>query len=228
MSQELGKIEKPSVEEYRKGRKLFLVPLIFHPRDGEPELLEKIEKYWTQVDNQLGDLESKLGKVTRVYHELITEAGESGAGALKELNEKSARIIENRVSKGATLEATEDHDILTEFLDWSRCLSIGLENPGVFNKVYEAYREAGRKRNEHIARRIDETLKDDETGVLIIREGHQVQFPTDIQIFYVSPPALDEMQRWLRDRREKPPETPGPEEGPATPEKGAEGPEPAK
>jgi hypothetical protein len=35
---------------------------------------------------------------------------------------------------------------------------------------------------------------------LIMRENHQIQFPPDIQIFYVAPPALDEINRWLRDR----------------------------
>jgi guanylate kinase len=27
-----------------------------------------------------------------------------------------------------------------------------------------------------------------------------VQFPPDIQIIYVAPPALDELKRWLRDQ----------------------------
>ena len=53
--------------------------------------------------------------------------------------------------------------------------------------------------NEFIAKRLDETLKPDEIGILFMREGHQVQFPADIQAFYVAPPALDEINRWLRD-----------------------------
>jgi hypothetical protein len=60
-----------------------------------------------------------------------------------------------------------------------------------------------KKRNEYIARQIDETLKPDEIGVLFMREGHQVQFPQDIQVIYVAPPALDEIERWLRDREAK-------------------------
>jgi guanylate kinase len=36
-----------------------------------------------------------------------------------------------------------------------------------------------------------------------MRESHQLQFPTDIQIIYVAPPALDEINRWLRDRETK-------------------------
>jgi len=43
-------------------------------------------------------------------------------------------------------------------------------------------------------------LKADETAILFIREGHAVQFPQDIEVFSVAPPALDEIRRWLRDR----------------------------
>jgi hypothetical protein len=34
-------------------------------------------------------------------------------------------------------------------------------------------------------------------------EGHKVQFPSDIQVFYVSPPALDDLKRWMRDYEAK-------------------------
>ncbi len=37
-----------------------------------------------------------------------------------------------------------------------------------------------------------------------MREGHQVQFPTDIEVFYVAPPGLDEIKRWIRAREEEP------------------------
>ena len=32
----------------------------------------------------------------------------------------------------------------------------------------------------------------------MISERHQVQFPSDIEVFYVSPPALDDYRRWLQ------------------------------
>ena len=47
--------------------------------------------------------------------------------------------------------------------------------------------------------KIDETLKDGDVAVLFIREGHSVQFPRDIDVFSVAPPALDEIHRWIRD-----------------------------
>jgi hypothetical protein len=202
MSEALGKIEKPAAEDFKKGRKLYLVPLIFQGRNPEPEYIEKFEKFWSQVEIQISDLELKLGDVNRVYHELISLSGESGVKTIKELNEKSCQVVEKRLAKGAQLEAAEETEILTEFMDWSRCLAVGLENQKVFVTVYESYKEVSKKRNEYISKHIDETLKADEIGVLFIREGHQIQFPSDIQVIYVSPPALDEIERWLRDRHE--------------------------
>ena len=202
MPEELGKIEKPPVEEFKKGRKLYFIPLIYCGKEPHAEYLEKFDKYWNQVETQMSDLELKLGQVNKIYHELIPVGSDEGIKVIKELNDKSYQIIKNRLDKGAQLEATEKGELLTEFMDWSKCL-VGLQNPKVFTKVYEFYTEASKNRNEYIARQIDETLKADETGILFMREGHQVQFPSDIQVFYIAPPALDEIKRWLRDLQAK-------------------------
>ena len=203
MSEELGKVEKPAVEEFREGRKLYFVPLVYCGQEAEEDYREKYDRYWEQVEDQISDLELKLGKVGKIYHELIVVGGDDGVNMIKDLNDRSYQIVNNRLEKEAQLEATEEGGLLTEFMDWSRCLSIGLQTPEVFAKVYQFYAEAGQKRNENITKKIDETLKADEIGILLMREGHQVQFPSDIQIFYVAPPALDEIKRWLRDRQAK-------------------------
>ncbi|MFC1989050.1 hypothetical protein ACFLVW_00555 [Chloroflexota bacterium] len=113
------------------------------------------------------------------------------------------------------MEATEDRELAEESMDWERCLLMGFMSEKVAKMVSEFYVEALRKRYEHIAQRIDETLKADEVGMLFIREGHSVQFPKDVEVFSVVPPALDEIYRWMRDReaksqegvqREEPPE----------------------
>lgn len=206
MSEELGRIEKPEVEKYKQGRKLYFIPLIYSTSESPAEYIQKFNKYWNEVENQLGELESKLGQIKHIYHELIAASGEDGIKSIKALNEKSSGVTENRLSKGALLEAIEDMDMLTEFMDWSRCLAIGLQNHKVITRVYEAYTEVSKKRNEQIAKNIDQTLKPDEAGILFMRESHHIQFPPDIQIFYIAPPALDEIKRWLRDQAAKTPQ----------------------
>ena len=203
MAEELGKIEKPPVEDFKQGRKLYFIPLIYRGEEVPQEYLEKYEKYWEQVEKQIAELESKLGSVTRIYHELIPASGSEGCEAVREISDKSHKIIQACLEKGARLEAFEDGELLTEFMDWSRCLLVGLQNPKVVTRVYESYIEAGKKRNEYMAAKIDETLETDEIGVLLMRENHQVQFPSDIQVFYIAPPALDGIKRWLREQETK-------------------------
>jgi len=211
MSQELGKIEKPPVESFKKGRKIFFVPVIYLVDDSPEDYLEKVDRYWEQVEKQIAELATKLGDVNKIYHELIAITGEDGAATLKDLNKSGYKMVQACLDKKATLEAMEDAELLTEFMDWSRCLMAGLQNPHVITKIYDSYVDVGKKRNEAIARKIDESLNENEIGIVLMRENHQVQFPADIQIFYVAPPALDEIKRWLRENERKDNESTGDE-----------------
>jgi len=203
MAKKLGKIEKPPVEKYGKGRRLLFVPLLFSPPEPEDDFVEKARKYWDEVEAQVANLESKLGSVSKVYHELVPVGGEEGGKVIEELNSASYQIVRARLDKGAEIQPIEDIELLMEFVDWSRCLAVGLQNQKVLVKVYESYLEVRSRRNEDMAKRIDETLKEEDIGILLMREGHQVQFPTDIEVFYVAPPGLDEIKRWIRDREEE-------------------------
>jgi hypothetical protein len=102
---EPGKIEKLSAEEFEGGKKLYLVPLVCRGKELPAEYLEKFDRYSQQVENQLGDLELKLGPINKI-------------------------------------------------MDWNKCLFVGLQKQKVFSRVYESYTEAGKKRNEHIAKHI--------------------------------------------------------------------------
>jgi len=214
MSEELGKINKPEAEEFRKGKKLYFVPLIYCGDESPADYRQMFNRYWNEVEDQISSLERKLGAVRHIYHEMVSEAGDEGVKLVEQVHDKSYRIIENRLSKGAEMEAAEEPDLLSEFMDWSRCLMMGLQNQNVFGQVYKSYNEAAKKRNEYIAACIAKTLREDEVGILFMREGHQIQFRPDIRVFYVSPPALDEINRWLRRRDAAPPEEGKPEEEP--------------
>jgi hypothetical protein len=216
MPEELGKIEKPSVESFKGGRKLFFIPLIFSGKGLPAEFLEKYNRYWEQVDSQLSNLEAKLGPAQYIFHELVPDSGEEGLKALEELNVGSVNLIRRRIGENTTFVAIEDKELLTELMDWSRCLSLGLQSQKVISVIYESYNEANNKRNEAITQKIQETIKENESAILIMAEGHHVQFAPDIQVFYIAPPGLDEIKRWMRDFEAKGSE-PSPEQ-PAAPE----------
>jgi len=200
MTEPLGKIAKPEAEHFTGKRKLYLVPLIFSGEGAPSEYVEKFNLYWKQVSQHVANLELKIGKVSHIYHESITMAGENGLKVIEKLNPSCCQIVRDKCQSGAVLEATEDKELSEECIDWERCLLMGFISQKVAKMVSEFYLEALRKRYEHIARRIDETLKANEVGMLFIREGHMVQFPQDIEVFSVAPPALDEIHRWQRDR----------------------------
>jgi hypothetical protein len=200
MPEQLGKIERLEAEHFKRGKKLYLVPLVYFGEEAPDEYKEKCNRYWQQVAEQLTNLAAKIGKVKRVYHESIFQCGEDGMKALERLNPGSYQIARTQCDNGAILETIEDRGLLEEVTDWQRCLMLGYISDKVANKVSEFYIEATKKRNESMAEKISETLKHDEAGLLFIREEYAVQFPSDVEVFTIFPPALDEIHRWLRDQ----------------------------
>ena len=201
MAEELGKIEKPEAGQFREKRRLYLVPLLYSWEDAPVEYAVKYGLYWEQVREHVANLESKMGTVNRIYHESVTVAGEEGLKILEKLNPASSQVVQEKCHGGAQFKMMEDRELVEENMDWERHLLIGFLTEKVANIVSQFFSETLRKRYEHIARRINETLKENESALLIIREGHMVQFPADIEVFMVSPPVLDEIHRWLRDHR---------------------------
>lgn len=200
MAEQLGKIEKPEAERFTTKRKLYLVPLLFLGKDAPPEYEEMFDHYWQQVKEHISNLESSLGGIRYIYHESLTSSEEEELKLIEKLNPQCYQIVTEKVQNGAKVEATEDRELTEECLDWERCLIMGFISRKVANMVSEFYTEASRKRYEYIARRIDESLEDNGVGLLFIQEGHRVQFPSDIEVFSVAPPVLDEIHRWQRNR----------------------------
>ena len=204
MVQKLGKIEKPSLAKFRHGRKLFCVPLIpyLQSEEAQEDFQEKVSLYWKQANEQVSNLE-KVGKITCVYHESITSNGESAMNAMKRINEKCYQFVKAKLEQGARLEVVEDRETLDEYLDWSICLSVIGRSQKVVNQIIDFQGKVAKRRYDHIAKRIKETLEDDEAGLLIMTEENRMSLqsylPSDIQVFLVRPPALNDVQRWLRD-----------------------------
>ena len=200
MAEQLGKIEKPEAKEFTSKKKLYLVPLLFSGKSAPEDYVKKYQRYWQQVSEHVANLEGKLGKVGHVYHESVYEAGKNGLEAMQKLNADSSRIAGEKSEAGALIEAVEDKALAEESMDWERFILMGFLSQKVAQQVSELYIEALRKRYEHVAAQIGETLGADEAGLLFIREGHMVQFPEDVEVFSVAPPALDEIHRWQREQ----------------------------
>jgi len=81
MSETLGKMEKPEASQFKNGRKLFFVPLVFKPMEEDASLSELTAKYWGEAESQIANLESKLSDIKKIYHELLP--GEEASSDLK-------------------------------------------------------------------------------------------------------------------------------------------------
>ena len=197
MSQELGRVERPSSEAFRGKRKLLLVPRVYPPPVDEAEGNAIVERYWNQVHAQVASLESGLGLVRHVYHESVTDGGEEALARMESVDGQCHAFIAARCAVGASYEATEDAEALLDTLDLQGCLMLPFAGARVPAMLREWLADGTRRRYEYVAQRIDETLGEDEVGVLFINERHQVQFPEGVEVFFVAPPALDEYRRWL-------------------------------
>ena len=115
------------------------------------------------------------------------------------------------VERGATLEPTEDADVLKETLDLHRCIAVVQASRSVQERLIEWFEEARRRRYAFIARRISEAMEPDSVGVLVISPDHGVQFDADVGVIYVAPPTLDRINSWLRDHPRGPAPEPPPQ-----------------
>ncbi len=204
MSEALGRLERPAVESFQGRRKLLVVFLVFSHERAPTEYAALCDRYWLQVGEQVVKLAARIGAVRHIYHESVWDAGETGLANLEKMNRYGYDIAQRLCAEGAALEALEDRDLAAELSDWERFVLLGFASSKVADLVGDLYSGALKQRNEHAIDVIQKTLGEDEVGLLFAREGHGLQFPADIEVFSVVPPAFDELHRWLRDQSRRP------------------------
>lgn len=204
----LAQIQKPTVSDFGKSRRLYCLPLIpnFNQNDLDTELKNNINQFWTQASSKIEELE-KLGKITHIYVETITQTDNSGLETIKKLGDQLHQIVKDKLDKDAKLVAVEDQQILVELIDWSVCLSVIRNSQKVFNKIYEFLQETKKQRNKQIAKKIDENLKNNNCGLMIMTDENRLEIqpnlPKDIQIFLIQPTAFTDVMRGFKELIQK-------------------------
>ena len=197
MTTPLSQMPKPSVEQFEGRKKLFLVPNHVLPPNAPEEGLELLSKYWSEVRDSIANLERSLGPVSKIYHELIYTGDDDGLQQIEMMNPNGGPFIRAMCQSTAALHPLEEADLVLENTDWQRVLSIGPASQKVLTVALDGYQNTLDARYMAIAERISGDLTDGECATLFIREDHRVQFSSDVQVFYVAPPALDAFKRWL-------------------------------
>lgn len=184
-------------------RNLFCVPLI------GPEVPEDLsKKYWQDIKEQIAKLEGGFGQVSKLYHEGNFLGGDEGFNNLKRINEEACQLLSSMGDPGAVVQALEDKETFFEIFDCQLFLTLGFSSKEVMDKVskiapeiMQIYERAIQKRREHIPQQISNTLAESETGILIMREAERmkIQFPGEINVILVMPPAYNEIEIWQKE-----------------------------
>lgn len=179
-------------------RKLILVRIVHSPADmgsmqdglmeegvaklGKERWLEnqrKIEKFWEETEKEIDSLGLDLSKV-RIYQDGMPCGGDLALKIVRETAEKGSKnyqIIWKLLERGAVIEATESPGFLLKEYEQVKSI-VSARTPqekASAIKRYDAEKdELMRKRDEYIAKQIDRTLKDGETGLLFIGASHDV------------------------------------------------------
>lgn len=197
---ELGKIDKPDVNNYKGKRKLYCVANVFILEDAPDDYKEIVAKYWDEVASQLEKIEA-AGKIKKIFSEIILDTSEISLELFSKISERLKEIVSKKLEDGAQIIPIEDRELLGIFTDWSNCLRV-VHTKDVFTKVFSYFNEVAEKRREHILDIIGKNLLEAEAGLLIMKDEDRVklQFPSDIEIFLITPPSYDDIIKWFRTK----------------------------
>jgi len=195
---ELGRIEKPPLESFAGKRKLYAIRSVYLPRNPHEEYMSLFHKYWDEISVHIEKIEA-AGKIRKVFCEHIASAEGDALDAFARLNDRAAQLIRKKMGEGVTLLPLETEEIYGPLLDWRNCLQV-VETRKVFEQIFAYYAELLNSRFQYIIDVIEKNLTQDEAGLLILREEDRVrlQFPDDIEVFFVTPPAYDDILKWIR------------------------------
>ena len=197
---ELGQIDRPEAETFVGKRKLYCVANIYSIEDAPDDYKELFNKYWDEVVQQIEKVET-AGKIKKIFCEIIYNQGDEALNIVAKLNERIVQIIKKKVEEGGTLFPLEDKEILGPYTDWGNCLRV-VYTKEVFMKVLEFYTEFSDKRLQQILSIIDSNLSDAEAGLVLMKDEDRakLQFPSDIEVFLITPPSYDDIIRWFREK----------------------------
>lgn len=193
-----AEIPDPSEMDNNEKRKLIVIRIVHAPSDmgSMKEGLEKegvsmigrqrweenqrrIAKFWDDVEKEVDALGLEPGRL-RIYQDGLPCAGELGERIVREAAKAGSRnyqIIMKLMEKGAKIEATESPELLRAEYDHIKAFidARTAEDRAVAKARYDQIKDRLMEdRDAFIAKSINSTLKDGETGLLFIGASHNV------------------------------------------------------
>lgn len=151
-----------------------------------------IEGIWDEIRKRILSLKLRYRRV-RIYQDGLPVCGRE-LEIMAEVAAQGSRnyqIVQELVRRGATLEGTEDPALLLEEYRCIKAITTAKDSEER-KRLQEEYAREGvrllRERDAFISRRIDETLKDGEVGILFLGSLHRVDeyLPADFHMEYLT------------------------------------------
>lgn len=179
------------------GKMLFLVPRMYTEAEFNSftaslpdDFKEKTNEFWSYVNSRLTMFSGRIGKI---YRDHVCKAGEEGLNQIRSIDSENYKAAKNLFENGANLIATEDPILVGESESWAKML----KSPHSDIIVLELLQQNLAERARHISNRINETLEDNETGVLFIKPDLQIEFSGDLRIIRTCPfDPSDYLRSW--------------------------------
>lgn len=151
--------------------------------------VDTVNGYWDAIESYFENIDIYI-KGTKVYQDGMFIDGEIAMKIISDgikAGSKNSEIVLKLINRGAILMSTEDFKLVKE--EYDGLMSI-LKSGNKFMKLIRLLRyKLGKsslliRRDKFIAGRIDETLEQDETGILFIGAYHDTmkQLPKDIAV----------------------------------------------
>lgn len=149
----------------------------------------KIEKFWDELEKEIDGLGLDYSK-TRIYQDGLPCGGELGLRIVRETADKGSKnyqIVRKLIERGAAIEATESPELLRKEYEHIKALITAKtpeEKADAARRYDQIKDELMQERDAYIAKAIDISLNDNETGVLFIGAVHNVipELAKDIEV----------------------------------------------
>ena len=162
---------------------------------------QRANDYWNAARAQINRQIPSLGPVKHIFAEAIAGRGEDAMLAMQQLNPAMHRFAKSFADEGASVAQFEDADLLEEVADWSQCINAQPRTQKVREVIVNHYNAAALARSQHLATALDAGIGPGEVAVILAMSDN-VPIPQDVERYIISPPELDQLDRWLRQQVE--------------------------
>ena len=150
------------------------------------------KEFWDYVAEKI----KRPRVINRIYFDSLTSEKDA-LGYVEKNNAECGLLIEALISDGATLYPTEDRLLVEETASWAAMMENGKrEDPTMVELLTQSISD----RNRFLSNVVNETLKENETGLLFVRPGRDIvnSLPPDIKVIKIQPfEPSDYLNSWL-------------------------------